>query len=53
MLEGCAKEIRVDVTVQPGEQNQTVTVTEAIPLVETTNATLGGTISARMLMTCH
>ena len=40
-----AKEIRVDLTVQPGEQTQTVTVTEAIPLVETTNATLGGTLN--------
>ena len=39
------KDVRVDVTVQPGEQNQTVTVTEAIPLVETTNATLGGSLS--------
>ena len=39
------KEIRVDLTVQPGEQAQTVTVTEAIPLVETTNATLGGTLN--------
>src|ERR1700704_3135191 len=39
------KEVRVDVTVQPGEQNQTITVTEAIPLVETTNATLGGTLN--------
>src|ERR1700680_305760 len=38
------KEVRVDVTVQPGEQNQTITVTEAIPLVDTTNATLGGTL---------
>ena len=38
------KEVRVDLTVQPGEQTQTVTVTEAIPLVETTNATLGGTL---------
>jgi hypothetical protein len=38
------KEIRVDLTVQPGGQEQTVTVTEAIPLVETTNATLGGTL---------
>jgi hypothetical protein len=37
-------EVRVDLTVQPGEQNQTVTVTEAVPLVETTNATLGGTL---------
>jgi len=38
------KEVRVDLTVQPGGQEQTVTVTEAIPLVETTNATLGGTL---------
>jgi hypothetical protein len=37
-------EVRVDLTVQPGEQNQTVTVTEAVPLVETTNATMGGTL---------
>src|SRR5579862_6360220 len=34
-------EVRVDLTVQPGEQNQTVTVTESVPLVETTNATQG------------
>jgi Carboxypeptidase regulatory-like domain/TonB dependent receptor len=39
------KEIRVDLTVQPGEQTQSVTVTEAVPLVETTNATLGGTLN--------
>src|SRR6266852_2374420 len=39
------KEVRVDVTVQPGAQSQTITVTEAIPLVETTNATLGGALS--------
>jgi hypothetical protein len=38
------KEVRVDLTVQPGGQEQTVTVTEAVPLVETTNATLGGTL---------
>src|ERR1700692_2701360 len=37
-------EVRIDLTVQPGEQNQTVTVTEAVPLVETTNATMGGTL---------
>ena len=37
-------EVRVDLTVQPGEQTQTVTVTEAVPLVETTNATQGGTL---------
>src|ERR1700730_31842 len=38
------KEVRVDATLQPGDQNQTVTVTEAVPLVETTNATMGGTL---------
>jgi hypothetical protein len=38
------KEVRVDVILQPGAQEQTVTVTESVPLVETTNATLGGTL---------
>jgi hypothetical protein len=38
------KEIRVDATLQPGDQNQTVTVIESVPLVETTNATMGGTL---------
>src|SRR5579863_2172331 len=37
-------EVRIDLTVQPGEQNQTVTVTESVPLVETTNASMGGTL---------
>src|SRR6266446_2063496 len=39
------KEVRVDLTPRPGQQCQTVTVTEAVPLVETTNATLGGTLN--------
>jgi outer membrane receptor protein involved in Fe transport len=39
------QDIRVDLVLQPGEQAQTVTVTEEAPLVETTNATLGGTLS--------
>jgi Carboxypeptidase regulatory-like domain len=38
------KEVRIDLTVQPGDQNQTLTVTESVPLVETTNATMGGTL---------
>src|SRR5882672_9568212 len=37
-------ELRIDLTVQPGEQTQTITITEAVPLVETTNATMGGTL---------
>src|SRR3979490_2596515 len=39
------KEVRVDLSLQPGEVSQTITITEAPPLVETTNATLGGTLS--------
>src|SRR6202171_3586487 len=39
------KEVRVDLTVQPGDQVQTITITESVPLVETTNATLGGTLN--------
>src|ERR1700732_1962322 len=39
------KEIRIDLSLQPGEINQTITITEAPPMVETTNATLGGTLS--------
>ncbi len=38
-------EYRIDLTLQPGEQTQTITVSEALPLVETTSAVLGGTIS--------
>ena len=37
--------IRVDLVVQPGEQTQTVTVTGEIPAVNTTDSTLGGTVS--------
>ena len=37
------KEDRIDLELQPGEQTEKVTVTEAIPLVETTNSVLGGT----------
>jgi hypothetical protein len=43
---GVGQEAQVDVTMQPGEQTQTVTVTEAIPLVETTSATLTGNITS-------
>src|SRR5580692_4791649 len=42
---GVGKEVRVDLTPQPGDQQQTITVTEAIPLVETRTPTLGGSMS--------
>lgn len=38
------KELRADFSLQPGEQTQKITVTEALPMVETTNALLGGTL---------
>jgi hypothetical protein len=38
------QDIRVDLTLEPGEQSQTVTVTGEPPQVNTTNAQLGGTI---------
>jgi outer membrane receptor protein involved in Fe transport len=39
------KDLRIDLTLQAGDQTQTVTVTGEPPMVETTNATLGGTLS--------
>jgi Carboxypeptidase regulatory-like domain/TonB dependent receptor len=39
------QELRLDFTLQPGEITETVRVETAIPLVETTNAEQGGTLS--------
>jgi hypothetical protein len=39
------KELRVDLTPQPGEQTQTVIVEAAAPIVDVTSATLGGTLN--------
>jgi Carboxypeptidase regulatory-like domain/TonB dependent receptor-like, beta-barrel len=44
-----AGQIRIDLTMQPGEQTQVVNVTEAVPLIETTNATLGGTLQNQVI----
>src|SRR2546426_1552560 len=38
-------EIRVDLTIEPGQQSETVTVSESIPLVDTTTGTLGGVLA--------
>lgn len=38
------QELRIDLTLQPGEQTEKITVTGELPLIETTNATLGGTL---------
>src|SRR3981189_1201455 len=44
VLEG-GKEVRVDMSLAPAAVAETITITEQLPLVETTNATLGGTLN--------
>jgi hypothetical protein len=39
------KEVRVDAALQTGSQSEVVTVTEDVPMVDTTTTTLGGTLS--------
>jgi hypothetical protein len=46
---GAGGDVRVDVTMMPGQQTQTVTVTESIPIVNATNAQTGGTLQQNML----
>ena len=43
------QEVRVDASLTPGSQTQTVTVTESVPDITTTNATLGGVIENQAL----
>jgi Carboxypeptidase regulatory-like domain len=45
LLVEVGQNIRVDLVVQPGEQTQTITVTGEVPAIDTTDATLGGTVS--------
>ena len=40
------QELRVDLVLEPGQQTQTITVNEALPMVDTTNAELGGTLQS-------
>jgi len=40
-----ATDVRTDFTLQPGQVSETVVVQEDVPLVNTTSATLGGTLS--------
>jgi len=40
-----ATDVRADFTLQPGNVSEIVTVTEDVPLINTTSATLGGTLS--------
>src|SRR5260370_2847133 len=43
------QDLRVDLTLQPGEQSEKITVTGELPIVETTNAELGGTLQAQII----
>jgi hypothetical protein len=49
VMVGVGQELRVDLTMQPGEQAQTITVTESLPMVNTTSSELGGTVESRDL----
>jgi hypothetical protein len=40
-----ASDVRSDFTLQPGQVSETVVVQEEVPLINTTSATLGGTLS--------
>ena len=40
-----ASDVRADFTLQPGQITEVVTISEDVPLVNTTSATLGGTLS--------
>jgi len=40
-----ATDVRSDFTLQPGQVNEIVTISDQVPLVNTTSATLGGTLS--------
>ncbi len=40
-----ASDVRADFSLQPGQVSETVTISEDVPLVNTTSASLGGTLS--------
>lgn len=42
-------QIRIDLSLSPGAQTQTIEVTEEAPLVETTNAVLGGALNNQLI----
>ncbi|HYM75001.1 MAG TPA: carboxypeptidase regulatory-like domain-containing protein [Candidatus Dormibacteraeota bacterium] len=45
LLVEVASDVRADFALQPGQVNETMTITEEVPLLNTTSATLGGTLS--------
>ena len=43
------KDVRIDAVLQPGATTETITITEDVPMVDTTSTTLGGTISNEII----
>src|ERR1700730_15019760 len=43
------QDLRVDLTLQPGQQTERIVVTEALPMVETSNAELGRTLQSEII----
>jgi carboxypeptidase family protein len=43
------KDLRVDVVLQTGSATEVITITEEVPMVDTTSTTLGGTISNEII----
>ena len=46
---GVGQEVRVDLSLEPGQQTQTVTVTGEPPAINTTSAELGGTLQNEVI----
>lgn len=49
ILLGVGQTVRVDLVLQPGQQTQTVTVTSEAPTVDTSDATVGSTLTQATL----
>ena len=43
------KDVRIDVVLNPGSTTETITITEEVPMLDTTSTTLGGTISNEII----
>jgi hypothetical protein len=43
------KDLRIDPVLQPGSATETITITEEVPMLDTTSTTLGGTISNEII----
>jgi hypothetical protein len=43
------KDVRIDAVLSPGSTSETITITEEVPMVDTTSTTLGGTISNEII----